>query len=238
MAAVMVAVASIAVGILPGTGAVASSPGTVHLPDLQTKPPRDLRITNQNGVKLLRLSNEVWNAGDGPLDLRAENVGTTTTAYQRLMTHDDNMVWSVVSERLAGTFAFHSAHNHWHFGDFAKYELRANDRRKPGALLRSGGKTSFCIVDTTQVSNTIPHAMPRRYSLCTRTGGQGLAVGWSDTYLYNLAGQSIDITGLPNGAYWLISTADPSDHLLETNEANNAAQLFIRIRRDTVTLIV
>jgi len=217
--------------------AIAESPGTIHLPDLRTKAPRDLRISKSNGLKLLQLSNEVWNGGDGPLDLRAENSGTTTNAYQRLMTHDANGAWTAVSERLAGTFAFHSAHDHWHFEDFAKYELRANTNGLPGALLRSGGKTSFCIIDTTQVDTALPHAMPRTYSTCTRTSTQGLAVGWSDTYLYYLAGQSIDVTGLANGVYWLVSTADPSDHVLETDETNNAAQLKIRIRRNRVTVL-
>ena len=60
-------------------------------------------------------------------------------------------------------------------------------------------------------------------------------MGWGDTYKYTLADQSIDITSVPDGIYWLISTADPDNRIAETNDANNATRLKIQIAGDTVT---
>lgn len=236
---VLVLVALVLGTIAPGVPqATAGEPGTTHLPDLQTKRPRDLRIVRSSGAKRLQLTNEIWNAGDGPLDVRPENSGSTTVAYQRLMSHDAGGDWYAVSERSAGTFVFHSTHDHWHFEGFSKYDLRAvGTGGQPGSLVRTAGKISFCIVDTTRVDATLPHASPKTYTQCNQTAGQGLSVGWSDTYAYYQAGQSIDITGVANGTYWLVSTADPDNRLLETIETNNAAQVKIRIRRSTVTIV-
>jgi Lysyl oxidase len=66
---------------------------------------------------------------------------------------------------------------------------------------------------------------------------QGLPVGWGDTYTSGLAGQSIDITGLPDGIYWLRSTADFEDRIDERRDNNNSAKVKIQITRTTVTQI-
>jgi hypothetical protein len=54
-----------------------------------------------------------------------------------------------------------------------------------------------------------------------------LPAGWGDTYVQTVAGQSFNITDLPNGHYFLQITADPRHRLLETDYANNAALLPI-----------
>lgn len=58
---------------------------------------------------------------------------------------------------------------------------------------------------------------------------QGISVGWADVYSQSLDGQSINITGLPNGNYWLEVSADVADAILETNETNNTTRLAITI---------
>ena len=39
--------------------------------------------------------------------------------------------YNVVSEHVAGTFVFHPAHNHWHIGDVALFEIRKGSPTGP-----------------------------------------------------------------------------------------------------------
>jgi hypothetical protein len=217
----------------------AAPSGAQHLPDLRTLPPKDLKIDRSSGPRLLRLTNTVWNAGQGRLDLVASHSGTTTFATQRIFSHDAAGNWFVQSQRPAGEFVYHPEHNHWHFDDFAIYELRTvTANGGMGPVVRSSTKVSFCLVDTTKVNGTLSHAAPSQvYTVCSRAAGQGLSVGWGDVYLAGLPGQHIDITGLGNGDFWLVSTADPVNWLLESNETNNAATLKVRIKARSVTIL-
>ena len=47
---------------------------------------------------------------------------------------------------MAGTFAFHPAHNHWHIGDVALFEVR---KGSPTGPIVGGNsiKTTFCLID-------------------------------------------------------------------------------------------
>ena len=56
---------------------------------------------------------------------------------------------------------------------------------------------------------------------------QGISVGWADVYDKGLDGQTIDITGVPTGKYWLSVTADPLNRLVESNENNNTTCIAI-----------
>ncbi len=227
------------------TVAQAGDPGTPHRPDLQTLPPADLHIQRVKGTgeKLLRFSNAVANLGDGRLELFAvvNPVTGQTDAYQRVYTHDAGGAWSIASTTLVGSFSFagHETHNHWHFDDFALYELRnvASDGSVGATVLASSDKVTFCIVDTTPIDLGLPHAAPRSYLSCNITDSQGLSVGWGDTYTSNLAGQWVDITGVPSGTYYLVSTADPDNRLFETSDANNAAAVKIRIKGNGVKIL-
>jgi hypothetical protein len=224
--------------------AVAAPSGTPHYPDLRTTRKflaRRLQITHESGRKLLRFSNNVRNEGDGPLELFPVNdpETATTDAYQRVYSHTASGSWYVVSEELVGTFAFHVAHNHWHFGDFAAYELHAAlAGGGVGALVGTASKVSFCVNDSKLMNPNLEHSSRQSVYLasnCDQNGVQGQSVGWGDTYKYTLADQSIDITSVPDGIYWLISTADPDNRIAETNDANNATRLKIQIAGDTVT---
>jgi Lysyl oxidase len=233
--------AAAAILVLPQESALAGPAGTPHLPDLRTLPPTDLAFrilsskTGSSGDEI-RFSNTIWNGGEGPFELRAVNAGGTTTAYQRVYTHDASGNPSLASETPAGTFTFHSAHNHWHFEGFARYELRAvNPDGGMGAVLRTSAKVSFCMIDSTFVNSSLPHSgwsgSGSRYSRCQANDTQGISVGYGDRYHSGLAGQSITTTGLPHSAgttYWLASEADPQNHISETNETNNIAAVKIQ----------
>ena len=225
--------------------AQADDADTVHYPNLRTLTPSNIKVQRDRatGTKLLRFSNTVANLGDGRLELRSENdpITGTTQAYQRLYSHDSNGNWYLSGETLVGNFRFHVAHNHWHFEDFAVYELRdVADDGGVGGVLRSTEKVTFCIIDTGLFDASLEHATGPTYSSCGPSATQGLSVGWGDKYTWNLAGQSIDITDVPNGDYWLVSTADP-EHLIDegggARETNNTAAAKIRLRGNGVRVL-
>ncbi|MBI2949460.1 MAG: hypothetical protein HYY23_17620 [Verrucomicrobia bacterium] len=216
---------------------------TMHYPDLQTMPPTDLRIQNESSTsqKLLRFSNWIVNRGRGRLEIiPINNANGTTDAWQRLYSHDANGNWYVVSTAFVGQFDFHPEHNHWHFENFARYQLRntAADGSVGSTLLSDNSKVSFCVEDVSLADSQLSHVEPQTYTECTQTKPQGLSVGWADVYAWDLFGQSLDVTGLPDGDYWLLSTSDPDNLLNEGGgalESNNTAALKIRIEGMNVT---
>lgn len=218
-----------AVPLLTRAGEAAPA-GLEHRPDLRTLPPADLQIdtSTKPGRKLLRFSNTVWNAGDGRLELRPENVGGQTKAYQRLYTHDAAGAWSLLREEQAGTFDYHEAHLHWHFNKFAQYVVRRDVAGTVGPPLGfTGEKTTFCIIDTVKVA-TLPHSPSRaQYTQCNQDSTTGISVGWGDKYGWWLDGQWVDVTGLADGVYWLESSA--TTKLVETDTSNNAAATRFRL---------
>ena len=62
-------------------------------------------------------------------------------------------------------------------------------------------------------------------------------MGWGDEYPYNFAEQDIDITGVPPGKYWVVSTADPEGLVRETNNRNNSAKAAILLTENNVLSI-
>jgi Lysyl oxidase len=223
-----------------GTAATAAPAGTPHLPDLRTLPPANAQIIVDSGRKLLRFSNSIWNAGNGPLHVRPVNdpVTNTTDAFQDVYTHDSRGVWSVLSTRQVGTFVFHEAHNHWHMEDFALYELhRVASGGSIGSLLISSSKISFCLLDDRRKVTLYHSPNQAVYTYCTQDSPQGISVGYVDQYSRRLEGQSIDITSVPDGTYWLVSRADPDNRLSETNDANNMGATKLAIEGTTVKIL-
>jgi hypothetical protein len=225
--------------------AASDEPGEPHLPDLRTLTPSDFRIeVTDEGDRLLRLSNTIWNSGDGPLEVRPRHDATsgTTHALQQLFTHDEGGDFRVTGEREAGSFEFHPDHDHWHFSDFALYSLHAVlENGEMGDAIAVSDKISFCMFDQFAIDPELRHAPTEpgyTGADCYRTGGQntpqGYSVGWGDEYAWNFVGQSIDVTNVPDDRYWLSSEADFSDLILETDDDNNGAQVMIRIEGDEV----
>lgn len=56
-----------------------------------------------------------------------------------------------------------------------------------------------------------------------------LSVGWGDFYLWNLAWQWIDVSGLPAGDYVVRARADPQAMFSEANTTDNMTWTKIRI---------
>lgn len=230
--------------------AVNSLPGGDLLPDLTTKPPRKFTIENAEGQRRLRFTNEVLNIGRGVLEMQPKiqdcnangDPNDDRTTYQ-IIYQDDNMdsrftrgTDTTFRENRAGCNLFHTAHNHWHFEDFANYSLyELGSGGSLGALVRSSDKVTFCIIDTHRRRGSLPGSPTQAfYSKCDADDTTGISIGWSDTYTANLADQWIEITGVPDGTYCVVSTADPSNRLQEANDSNNAARRKVRITGNTV----
>jgi hypothetical protein len=226
-------------------------------PNLKTLKPTDLRFGTQtiNGTthKVLRFSNTVWNAGEGRLELRAKTVSTSSGKKTRVNQYVYDGAGGFTS-KYVGDMVFHSSHNHFHFQDFARYELwtRADydnwvaSNRAQGQAIKRGAKTTFCIMDTDLVQRLPNSPSNPVYSSCSPSV-QGLSVGWGDTYGYYLADQWIDLgtSSLPDGQYVLRSVADPSDKLYESanrsdtsreSEQENEAVSFFTVQGSTITI--
>ena len=193
-------------------------------PNLEALPADEFRLeTDTGGRTYLRFSTTTWNSGLGPLELVAgEKDAAKQNIYQRIHLDDGSYY-----DQLAGTFAWHEQHGHFHFEDYALYTLQAANA--PGASERTSSKTTFCVMDTDRINHRLPGAPKRSvYSTCG-SEIQGMSVGWGDTYRYYLAGQAIDVTDLPDDDYQLTIEVDPKKRLLETNDADNTSTVLLRI---------
>jgi hypothetical protein len=207
-----------------------------QLPNLVPLKPTDIHVgtADDGSGDALRFTVSTANRGKYALDLTGiPNAGypDTTDAYQCVMWVTDR----VCQERRAvGTFRFHDVHTHYHFEDYASYELRrivnGEPDMSPAGLVAPGVKASFCLIDydPDQPSDNPVYQQPHPlYLTCTGSFGvgvQGISPGWKDTYSAGLAGQQIELEGVPRGqTYALVITADPTNRLWEMNETDNVA---------------
>lgn len=220
-----------ALGAMALALASVASAQTELKPNLQPFAPYSVHF-DFTGTKLL-FSTTSWNSGAGPLELRAgETSSQGQNVYQRVYLDGGGY-----HDYLAGTFELHPTHDHFHFEDYALYTLQPAGAS--GASDRTGVKTTFCVMDTDLVDGSLAGA-PRSpvYASCG-ADVQGMSIGWGDTYGYWLDGQSVDVTGLPDGDYRLAIQIDPKNKILESNDADNLSCTLLRISvtRQTVNVL-
>jgi hypothetical protein len=187
----------------------------------------NLDSSQKPGHLLLRLTTAIANGGNGPLELRGGRHTTTgQDVYQRIFNDDDTY-----SDRLAGTFAYHPAHHHTHFNDFAAYRLReVTSNSGVGRIIKGGSKLSFCLTDSEEFNMELPHVDADGEYFSCDSKKQGISVGWSDVYSSTLDDQWIDITNVKPGRYWLEVIADPHNRILESNEKNNSTRILVNLK--------
>ena len=249
----------LAVGALVGLTALLVAPPSapaVHtasvggdlLPDLRSFAPYSLKISWESGRKHLRFTTEIVNEHSGVMQIQP---GLTTDcngdgvsdryAFQRIYQdqppYDGYFVRrhdTAYREANVGCMAYHAEHDHWHFDDFASYELFSD----AGVRRRISSKTTFCLRDSRQPYPRLPGSPGFAFfSTCSRNSHQGISVGWSDVYGSSLPGQSLDVTGLPPGYYCLRSTVDPLNKLAETENRDGAGELRILLVRNIVLAV-
>jgi hypothetical protein len=215
------------------------------VPDLETLPPYNLRLFHGQGsrYRILRFSNSIVNNGPGVLEVRGEfdRQNNQIEVSQYMYSPDDMVVYENV-----GAFEFHDEHNHWHWLGFSIYEiLKVGQTGHLGEVVVSSDKVSYCMMDTDRapverlqsvglanedVANQ-PHYTQCGWRL------QGISVGWIDTYAWNIPGQVLDISHLPDGVYALRSTVDPGGILFEGNIDNNSALVYFSLQGTNLEVI-
>ncbi len=178
------------------------------------------------GRPCLRMSTATANIGDGRLELRGGTIINQTTQEVNQRIYRSN---GTFYDRSAGTFVYHPTHGHIHFDNWTVFKLRTVlAGGGVGPVVKQGAKTSFCILELRTYDDQLPgYNVSPGYNSCGQV--QGLRPGRSDVYDYSLDDQYIDITGVPNGQYWLEGTVDPNDKVLEKDETNNTARILVNI---------
>ena len=120
-------------------------------------------------------------------------------------------------------FNYSGCHDHYHFDEFARYELLDGD-----VVAAKGHKQAFCMLDTT--SWAWPNELPK-----FDCANQGISRGFSDWYDAGLPCQWIDISKVPAGDYTLrirLNQPRPDTALPILNERdydNNTAEVAVSI---------
>ena len=246
------------VALATGLSAAHAKAATALYPDLKTLPPRDLRFnttdvdpTENTAIhNVLRFSNTVWNAGQGPLELRGQIDPNTKTGAAIQRVYDDSGGFTDFS--ASNNFYWHAAHQHYHYDSWGAYELwtkaefeawLASGRTQGNPML--GSKTTSCVEDEEFIRTlpNMPYPPPHSANGCFPNSQglmlQGLSPGWGDTYDYYRPDQWIDLGPnghLADGQYVMRSVSDPlnkvyesqgkSDSSRESPEANEATTEF------------
>jgi hypothetical protein len=201
------------------------------LPDLDQAPPDAVSIVERDGRLLLVFASAVDNVGPGPLVVDARRVRDVMHTWQVVGPHRYAL-------RVRLHYVRSATHQHWHFPDFERYELR---RTRDGTIAGRDRKTGFCLNDAyeTRALNRPPVWTGRcgRRRPHARTVRQGISVGFGDDYVPEKEGQSIDVSGLPPGRYVLVHRVNPDRVLRERSYGNNAASVLVKLRGRRVHIL-
>ena len=189
------------------------------LPDVRVSAPYDVQVVQREGRSFLGFAAEALNVGAGALRIQATGDGSGVMTARQLS--DDG---AQVLNPSVGTLRYVTTptHQHWHYMDFMRYELRGIDHP---SLLRDQ-KQGFCLQDAPFVSGWCARNEPglRATELGMRPGGR-------DFYAANIEGQeiAIDPAAAPPGRYLLSARIGPTGVLRETRTDNNVASTVIRL---------
>ena len=199
----------------------------------------------ENGAqRCLRLTTGPRNAGVGPMDLGYVPVDhqlglLAEGPVTQYLHHSDGSI----TTRPAGTFLFHKTHAHYHFQDILDYSIYRVD---PGHRLVPAGhgtKAGFSPADQlfadwgtfSQEEGQYVEGASTARSVGASTFG--LSVGWGDVYRWQRPGQYVEFAGDGDGLYVVRPVVDIRNHVLETDETDNAAYAYVQITGESVRII-
>lgn len=221
--------------------------GSPLLANLWTMAPEDFRIVQEGQRRRLRVTIATVNVGAGPVELKARkkdcdgdgSFENDRTAYQHVYQDADGdgayrrSIDTTFATVKVGCFRFDERHQHWHFKNYARYELA---RLSDGQVVAAHEKVGFCLLDTDQPYPGIPGSPTGGfYRSCQPDRPQGLSAGWSDIYDSNLPGQFVDVTNVPDGDYCFSSTVNPAGRLVESEVGDNTETQALRLAGGSVT---
>jgi len=199
----------------------------LRLPDLRTRPPTDMYVVDarsEGGPVRLKFTTLIWNAGDGPLEVRGDPDEADGGREVEQHAVDADGRWHAVGP--VGRFDVEHRHGHLHLSGFADYELWT----LPGELIAENVKIGFCLMDNVVVDEAMA-ADGATYTSC-EAEVQGISPGYGDLYVAELYEQDIDITDVPDGRYRLVNVANPDGVLRESDAANNVGFTDVELRTD------
>jgi lysyl oxidase len=201
--------------------------------------------------RCLRFDNDIRNLGPGTLKLRFN--WTTNWLQDCQMEQEIDVVGGTPIDRNAGPCEFHAEHAHFHYMNMANYGLYAvrADGMPAATATATGIKLGYCAIDVDNwsfgLSAAKQHARVYSFPTCnvpnTPPSGSdtnvweymGISPGWGDIYTWDLPGQYIDVTNVPDGTYELVSRANPDGGLVEGATGLETGVTCIRISGTTVT---
>ena len=215
----------------------------LRCPDLEMKRPHGLYVdlVTKPGRVLLRAGNSIDSIGRGPAELHGVRIGRRyMRGRQRIYRRAGGRIGLRTGARIFFKFVPGQTF-YWKFQHAARFELwrlDADGRREE--FVRRGPKVSYCLRDLQHTRPRLSRSPRfRHYPGCStnpaaRRRTLGTSIGWSDVYPSNYPEQWIDVTGL-RGCFAYAHMADPLNHLYESNEDNNDAQVIVRLpfRRGT-----
>jgi hypothetical protein len=197
-----------------------------------------------HATRCLRLTTGPRNAGAGPMDLAyvpiEHGLGLVAEGPVTQYVHYSD---GTFTERPAGTFLFHKTHAHYHFQDILDYSIYAVGANHVLTPAGKGTKSGFSpadqlFADWTQFSQESGQYVEGA-STARSVGAStfGLSVGWGDVYRWQRPGQYVEFDGNGDGLYVVRSVVDIKNHVLESNETDNAAYAYVQITGDSVRII-
>ena len=209
----------------------------LRCPDLLMKPPHGLSVdvvTNPGRV-LLRAGNSIDSVGRGPAELHGVRIKRRLMrGRQRIYRRAGGRIGVRTGARIVFKYIPGQTF-YWKFRNAARFELwrlDADGRRKK--FVKRGPKVSYCLRDLSRTRPRLRRSPPGRvYPSCSTNPGErrrtlGTSVGWSDIYPPGYPEQWIDVTGL-RGCFSYAHIADPLNHIFESNEDNNEAEVIVRL---------
>ena len=227
------AAVSLAVALLPG---VATAQVTELLPNLEPFTASDVQlVSGTNGLEI-RFTTTSWNRGVGPVELIGGPVlvpGTPEDPGSQIVYQNIYQTDGSVNQVEVGEFVYHGGtHQHFHFEGYARYTLQPLSVQ---GTIQEGTKVSFCLTDNTKVNTRLPNAAKRPVYFGCGTVIQGISVGWGDTYVSGLDGQSVPFGNNPDGDYVLIIELNPNHSLHESSYSDNISCAVVRVNVGAMT---
>ena len=207
--------------------------GKPLLPDIAPAPPQDAHIVKKDGRWLIRFSTSLANVGDGDFVLRASRiVGDWEVDQDVQYSESGAKVYRTPAELVWGG----DGHNHWHVRRIAVGRLArfgpdgAPPKRHEGL---ADAKIGFCYYDYTRLADDAVQDAVYPPLGCGKQSdtavGMGLSYGWMDIYPFNLPGQSIDVTNVPDGKYRLWIDVDEQHWFHELRTDNNVTWVDLEL---------
>ncbi|MGI8511020.1 MAG: hypothetical protein ACR2NH_00135 [Solirubrobacteraceae bacterium] len=217
---------------------VGEGAGDLRCPDLRMGAPTDLYAQIGRRRTVLRAANRLQNVGDGPMELRGRRKRPLRAFRMDVTQAIRKSGRGYLLRKTGGELFFKPVpgqYRYWKFVDAASLEIWSlDDDGKPKKMVRRSPKQVYCLRDLLRMADP-PRGAPggRVYPGCNQDPDKrrvtlGTSVGWVDRYPAQYYQQYVDVTGL-KGRFAYVMTADPKNHLAESDEANNSSSVVVTL---------